>query len=95
MRRLPSVTSVDHKAIENALNLLVALIKTKLETGKQDASDYVDIIKDYDSMLAKHPQIDDDRMNILAAKGKLYLTLDELVNDGGGEPQIFTAPRGA
>jgi peroxiredoxin len=30
-------------------------------------------------MLAKHPQIDDDRMNILAAKGKLYLTLDELV----------------
>jgi len=74
----PAATA-EHGAVTNALNLLVARIKARLETGKQDASDYVDIIKDYDSLLEKHPKVDDDRLNILAAKGKLYLTLDEPV----------------
>ena len=37
--------SAEHDALVNALNLLVARIKAKLETGKQDVSDYADIIK--------------------------------------------------
>lgn len=65
--------------VQNALNLLVARIKAKLEIGKQDESDFADIIKDYDSMLAKHSETNSDRLDILAAKGKLFLTLDDPV----------------
>src|SRR6185312_14892488 len=34
-----------------AINLLVARIKAKLEMGKEDESDYADILKDFDSLL--------------------------------------------
>lgn len=76
----PAATASPGQAdITNTLNLLVARIKAKLETGKQNESDFADIIKDYDSLLAKHSETNNDRLNILAAKGKLYLTLEDPV----------------
>jgi thiol-disulfide isomerase/thioredoxin len=72
-----AVSGTEHPQVETALNLLVARIKAKLETGKEDESDYSDIIKDLDSLLAKYPKAENDRLNILASKGKLYLTLDD------------------
>jgi peroxiredoxin len=73
----PQVITNSMPPSANALNLLVARIKAKLEMGKEDESDYADIVKDYDSLLAKYPKASEDRLNILAAKGQLYYTLDD------------------
>ena len=73
----PQVATNSMPSSANALNLLVARIQARLETGKEDVADYADIVKDYDSLLAKYPRTGDDRLNILAAKGQLYYTLDD------------------
>jgi len=73
----PQVATNSMPSSANALNLLVARIQARLETGKEDVADYADIVKDYDSLLTKYPRTGDDRLNILAAKGQLYYTLDD------------------
>src|SRR6185312_12362649 len=73
----PQVATNSMPSSANALNLLVARIQARLETGKEDVADYADIVKDYDSLLAKYQRTGDDQLNILAGKGQLYYTLDD------------------
>ena len=66
-------SSASTDEVKSALTLLVARIKAKLQLGKSDESDFADIIKDFDALLAKYPKADDGRLNILFEKGRFYL----------------------
>lgn len=68
-----------HSEVSDAVDVLVARSIAKLQLTNSTEADFNGIIGDYDSLLAKHPKADDDRLKILTEKGKLYLTLDDSV----------------
>ena len=68
-----------HEEAVNALKLLMARVRAKIQMGKMDESDFADIIKDYDSLLARFNKPDGDRVDILGDKGQVYLTLEDSI----------------
>jgi peroxiredoxin len=65
--------------VADAIHVLVARSMAKLQTQKTTETDFSGILADYDSLLAKHTETNDDRLNILIEKGRLLLTLDDSV----------------
>ena len=63
--------------VADAVHLLVARSMARLQLQKPNEADFAGILEDYDSLLAKYTKTNDDRLNILIEKGKLYLTLDD------------------
>lgn len=62
-----------HEDAEKSLTLLKARLAARLKQGKDKEADFADILKDFDSLLARYSKTDDDRLNILFIRAQFYL----------------------
>jgi len=75
-----AVSATTNSAVEDAINHLVRRSMAKIQLAKPHESDFAAIFAEYDSLLAQNTKTNDDRLNILIEKGKLYWTLDDPIN---------------